>query len=257
MKEGVNNFLWASAFVGRTRSLLCVGENAHSNIRLCLSTLLTTSQKKKKCWSEYYCCCLHYPLSPSLPLTERGLQARLGYFYFWRFLLLRGGSNSNWTSASGLARDRQVRARLQMVGGSLRGREKKKTRIKETGFPSMTALSPFLSSPQLSACLRSPSASLPGRQLFCLPDMINGIGQCGAARFGFTLQSQEVRRVPPCLLVGRWRVSWSSPQGHVRQIFFHRSALDCLLFFSACATHKKPPTEKKPNKKNLDWNRIS
>lgn len=42
----------------------------------------------------------------------------------------------------------------------------------------------LLSSPPLSACLRSLSASSPAhRELFCLPDMINGPGPRQIARF--------------------------------------------------------------------------
>lgn len=116
----------------------------------------------------------------SFPLTSSDrvrLQLGLGYFYFCRFLLLWGGSNSNWTSASGLARDRWELG-LQMVRGSLGGREIT-WGSKDSGFASMT----LLSSPRLSACLRSLSASSPARELFCLPDMINGPGPRQIARF--------------------------------------------------------------------------
>lgn len=79
----------------------------------------------------------------AFPLTSSDrarLQPRLGYFYFCRFLLLWGGSNSNWTSASGLAKDRQVRARAT-DGERKSGRTRNNPRIKDSGFPSMTVFS--------------------------------------------------------------------------------------------------------------------
>lgn len=153
----------------------------------------------------------------SFPLTSSDrarLQPRLGYFYFCRFLLLWGGSNSNWTSVSGLARDRQVRARAT-DGERKSGRTRNNLRIKDSAFASMT----LLSSPRLSACLRSLSASSPARELCCLLDMIYGPGLHRIARFGFTLQSPKESCIPRCLLVGRWRVSWSSLQGWGGHIF--------------------------------------
>lgn len=178
----------------------------------------------------------------SFPFTSSdraGLQPRLGYFYFCRFLLLWGGSNSNWTSASGLARDRQVRARAT-DGERKSGRTRNNPRIKDSGFPSMTSLPSLLSSPRLAACLHSLSASSPARELYCLLDMINGPGLCRIARFGFTLQSLEVSCVPLCLLVGRWRVSWSSPQGWGGTFF---PQICTWLSAFSCTSHKRPITE--------------
>lgn len=206
-------------------------------IRLCLSTLLTTSQKKKKNAGVNTTVVVYIILFPPHFLWQsEGCRHGWATSTFEGFYCCGEEAIAIERARVALPETDRWEPGCRWWEEVCEDEKKNKTRIKETGFPSMTALSPFLSSPQLSACLLSPSASLPGRQLFCLPDMINGIGQCGAARFGFTLQSQEVRRVPPCLLVGRWRVSWSSPQGHVRQIFFHRSALDCLLFFF-CLCH--------------------
>lgn len=186
----------------------------------------------------------------SFPLTSSDrarLQPRLGYFYFCRFLLLWRGSNSNWMSASGLARDRQVRARAT-DGERKSGRTRNNQRIKDSGFPSMTLLFSLLSSPRLSACLpaclpaflHSLSASSPARELSCLLDMINGPGLHWIARFGFILQSQEESCVLLCLLVGRWRVSWSSPQGW-GGTFFPQICTWLSAFF--CANHKRPLTK--------------
>lgn len=84
----------------------------------------------------------------SFPLTSSDRarpQLQLGYFYFCRFLLLWGGSNSNWTSTSGQARDGQVRARAT-DGERKSGRTRNNRRIKDSGFASMTRSS-FLTSP--------------------------------------------------------------------------------------------------------------
>lgn len=186
----------------------------------------------------------------SFPLTSSDrarLQLQLGYFYFCRFLLLWGGSNSNWTSASGLARDRQVRARAT-DGERKSGRTRNNLRIKDSGFASMTLLSPLLSSPRLSACLHSLSASSPARELSCLLDMINGPGLRRIARFGFTLKSLEESCVPFCLLVGRWRVSWSSPQGWGGTFF---PQICTWLSAFLCTSHKGHRL------KSFHWNYVS
>lgn len=170
----------------------------------------------------------------SFPLTSSDrarLQPLLGYFYFCRFLLFGRGSNSNWTSSSGLVRDRQVRARTT-DGEGKSGRMRNNPRIKDPGFPSMT----LLSSPRLSACLRSLSASSPACELYCLLDMINGPGLHRIAGFGFSLQSSG-RCVPLCLLVGRWRVSWSSPRGW-GGTFFPLICTEPSCFF--LARYKRP-----------------
>lgn len=176
-------------------------------------------------WSEYYCCCLRYPPFPSLPLTARQ-QLQLGYFYFCSFLLLWGGSNSNWTSASGLARDGQVRARAT-DGERKSGKTRNNLRIKESGFASMTGLSSFFTSPVYVAPL---SVCFPAC-LWVVPSFrqIDGPGLYWSARFGFTLESLEKSCVPFCLLVGRWRVSWTSPQGW-RGTFFPQICT-CLAAF--------------------------
>lgn len=103
-------------------------------------------------------------------------------------------------SASGLARDRQVRARAT-DGERKSGRTRNKPRIKGSGFPSMTLPSALLVSP-VSACLRSLSASWPAHEPSFAPDVINGPGLRWIARVGFIGQSPE-SRVPLCLLVGR------------------------------------------------------
>lgn len=100
---------------------------------------------------------------------------------------------------------------LQMVRGSLGGRETI-WGSKTQGLPRWLLSSP-LSTPRLSACRCSLSASSPVRELSCLLDMINGPDLRRTARFGFTLQSWEESCTPLCLLLGRWRVSWSSLQG--------------------------------------------
>lgn len=99
----------------------------------------------------------------SFPLTSSDrawLQPRPGYFYFCRFLLLWGGSNSNWTSTSGLARDRQVRARAT-DGERKSGRTRNNPRIKESGFPSMTLLSSPVCLSPLSVCFFACSRVVP------------------------------------------------------------------------------------------------
>lgn len=165
----------------------------------------------------------------AFPLTSSDrarLQPRLGYFYFCRFLLLWGGSNSNWTSASGLAKDRQVRARAT-DGERKSGRTRNNPRIKGSGFPSMTVFSSPLSSPRLRACFCSLSAPLLACELSCLLDVINGPALCRVARFGFTPQSLEVSCAP------LWWADEESAGAHGRDEgvhFFHRSALDCLVF---------------------------
>lgn len=60
----------------------------------------------------------------------------------------------------------------------------------------MTPFISLLTSPRLSACLRSLSVSSPARELSCLLDMISGPGLRRIARFGFTLQSLEESCVP-------------------------------------------------------------
>lgn len=172
----------------------------------------------------------------SFPFTSSDrvrLQLGLGYFYFCRFLLLWGGSNSNWTSASGLARDRWELG-LQMVRGSLGGRETT-WGSKDSGFASMT----LLSSPRLSACLRSLSASSPARELFCLPDMINGPGPRQIARFWV---HSAVSGGELCFSLssgGQMKSQLELTTGMRGAHLFHRSALDCQIF-SALAI-KGPP----------------
>lgn len=163
-----------------------------------------------------------------LTSSDRARQElQLGCFYFCRFLLLWGGSNSNWTIASGLARERQVRARAT-DGERKSGRMRNNLWIKDSGFASMT----LLYTPRLSACLPSLSASSPAGELACLFD--RSMAQaCRIDRFRFTLESLEPSCVPFWLLVGSWRVSWTSPQGwggtFFPQICTWLSVLSCLF----------------------------
>lgn len=118
---------------------------------------------------------------------------------------------------------------LQMVRGSL-GRQETTRGSKTQGLPQWL-LSSLLSTPCLSAFLCSLSASSPVCELSCLLDMINGPGIRRPARFRFTLQSREESCTSLCLLLGRWRVSWSSLQGwagtFITQICTWLSVLSC------------------------------
>lgn len=173
----------------------------------------------------------------AFPLTSSDrarLQPRLGYFYFCRFLLLWGGSNSNWTSASGLAKDRQVRARAT-DGERKSGRTRNNPRIKDSGFPSMTAFSSLFTSPArlflLSVCspaclwtvLSSWHDQWPSTVLGCqvwVHSSVTGGELCSS-------------------VVGRWRVSWSSRQGWGGAFF--PQICTWLSGFSS-AGHKRPLT---------------
>lgn len=158
--------------------------------------------------SQYYCCCLHYPPFPPLPLTVQAAGPGLGYFYFCKFLLLQRGSNSNWTSVSSRARDSQVRARAT-DGERKSGRLRNTRRIKETGFPSMTLLSPH----------RALACALSHHFLACLWVVLFPVtwsmAHSSTRLPGLGSSSSHIRRraVFPCFLVGRRRVSWSPPQG--------------------------------------------
>lgn len=207
--------------------------------------LLTASQKKVLLWILL----LLFTLS-SFPFTSSDsarLQPRLGYFYFWRFLLLQGGSNSNWTSTSGLARERQVRARLQMVGGSLRGREKAQ-RSKRRGFPRWL-LSPLFCPllDFLHACAPCPLPCLAASFSVFLTWSMH---QAGAGLPGSGSPSSHRRwdLFPPSS-GGQMKSQVELTTGTCGADFFHRSAPDCLLF-PACTTHYRPPTE------SLDWDNF-
>lgn len=152
------------------------------------------------------------------------LQPWLGYFYFCRFLLLWGGSNSNWTSSSGFARDRQVRP-MATDGEGESGRTRNNPRIKDSGFP-------WLSSPHLLSLPSSTLWLLPHLSVSCSVFLTWSVAQActGLLGFGFTLQSPEESCLPLCLLVGRWRVSWSSPQGW-GAMFFPQICTRLVCFF--------------------------
>lgn len=189
---------------------------------------------------EYYCCCLRYPPFPSLPLTEQGCSHGWATSTFVGFYCCGEEAIAiEWVRVALPETDRWEPG-LQMVRGSLGGRET--TRGSKTqGFPR------WLSSPLffphlacLPACLHPLSASSPARELSCLLDMINGPGLHRIARFGFTLQSQEESCVLLCLLVGRWRVSWSSPQGWGATFF---PQICTWLSAFSCANHKRPLTK--------------
>lgn len=158
--------------------------------------------------SQYYCCCLHYPPFPSLPLTVQAAASDPGYFYFCKFLLLQRGSNSNWTSVSGHARDSQVRVRAT-DGERKSGRLRNTRSIKEAGFPSMTVLSPHCAS----------ARALSHHFLACLWVVLFPVtwsmAHSSARLPVLGSSSSHIRRraVFLCFLVGRRRVSWSSPRG--------------------------------------------
>lgn len=198
-------------------------------------------------WSEYYCCCLRYPAFPSLPLTERAPQLQLGYFYFCRFLLLWGGSNSNWMSTSGLARDRQVRARAT-DGERKSGKTRNNLRIKESGFASMTPLFSLLASP---VCLpASALCLLPRLPMTCPVFLTWSMARACAALPGLGSLSSHWRRA--ALLSVFWWADEESAGAHHRDEeahFFHGSALDCLLF--------PAPAIKGHRLQSVHWNYVS
>lgn len=178
----------------------------------------------------------------SFPLTSSDrarLQLQLGYFYFCRFLLLWGGSNSNWTSASGLARHRQVRARAT-DGERKSGRTRNNLRIKDSGFASMTLFSSFLTSP---VCLpASTLCLLPRLPVTCPVYLTWSMAWACAGLPGLGSLSSQWRRA--VLLSVFWWADEESAGAHHRDEeahFFHRSALDCLLF--SCTNHKRPLTK--------------
>lgn len=168
----------------------------------------------------------------SFPLTSSDRarpQLQLGYFYFCRFLLLWGGSNSNWTSTSGQARDGQVRARAT-DGERKSGRTRNNRRIKDSDFASMTRSS-FLTSPvympPCSLCfLACPWVDiLTDQWLWPMP----GLG---------SLSSHWKKAV---FLSVFWWADEESAAPHHRDEgahFFHRFALDSLCFPSQ--NHKGP-----------------
>lgn len=176
------------------------------------------------CRSEYYCCCLHYPPFHSLPLTEQGCSHGWATSTFVGFYCCGEEAIAIERALVALPKTGRWEPGLQMVRGSLGGRET--TRGSKTqGFPRWL-LSP-LSSPRLRACFCSLSAPLPACELSCLLDMISGPALCWVARFGFTPQSLEVSCAP------LWWADEESAGAHGRDEevhFFHRSALDCLVF---------------------------
>lgn len=161
--------------------------------------------------SEYYCCCLRYPPFPSLPLTERGCSHGWATSTFVGFYCCGEEAIAIERALVDFARDRQVRARAT-DGERKSGRTRNNLRIKE-GLPRW--LPSFLSSPH-PACLPASALCLfPRLPVSCPVFLTWSVAQACAGLPGLGSLSSHSRRAVflSCLLVGRWRVSWSSPQG--------------------------------------------
>lgn len=212
--------------------LLLVGVLVPSNKRLRLHSLVCGASPMS--WSEYYCCCLRYPPFPSLPLTEGGCSYSWATSTFVGFYCCGEEAIAIERALVALPETDRWEPGLQMVGGSLGGRETtwgSKTR----GLPRW--LSSLLTSP---VCLPLLSVCF----LACLWVVLSSWHDqwprpAPHCQVGFTHQSLE-EKVPFCLLVGRWRVSWSSPQGWGGTFF---PQICTWLSAFSCMSHKRPLTK--------------
>lgn len=196
-------------------------------------------------WSEYYCCCLRYPPFPSLPLTERGSSYSWATSTFVGFYCCGEEAIAIERALVALPETDRWEPGLQMVRGSLGGRE---TTVgsKTQGLPRW--LSSLLSSPRPSACLPSLSAPLPARELSFLFDR-SLVQACARLPALGSLLSHWRRAV---FLSVFWWADEESAGPHHRDEgahFFHRSALYCLLF--------PAQAERATDSKRFHWNHVS
>lgn len=196
-------------------------------------------------WSEYYCCCLRYPPFPSLPLTERGSSYSWATSTFVGFYCCGEEAIAIERALVALPETDRWEPGLQMVRGSLGGRE---TTVgsKTQGLPRW--LSSLLSSPRPSACLPSLSAPLPARELSFLFDR-SLVQACARLTALGSLLSHWRRAV---FLSVFWWADEESAGPHHRDEgahFFHRSALDCLLFPAQAI--------RATDSKRFHWNHVS
>lgn len=179
-------------------------------------------------WSEYYCCCLRYPPFPSLPLTEQGCSYSWATSTFVGFYCCGEEAIAIERALVALPETDRWEPGLQMVRGSLGGRE--------TTWGSKTQdlpqwLSSLLYSPHLACLPASTLCLLPRLPESCPVFLTWSMAQACAALPGLGSLSSHWRRA--VFLSVFWWADEESAGAHHRDEgahFFHRYALDCLLF---------------------------